>query len=64
MLRRNKKHEVTPHMYSEIARAKSQQNTANTELEEAKNLAQHLILIREENHFAQDFRKALGLRDE
>lgn len=63
MFRRNKKHEVTPHMKFEIEKAVNQQKLASEELEEAKTLASHLKAIREENHFTQDFRVALGLRN-
>lgn len=64
MFRKNKKHTVTPQMVAEIHKAKVQQNRASVELEEAKTLAQHLKVIREDNHFTRDFRIALGIQNE
>jgi hypothetical protein len=50
-------------MEAERAKADYQQVLANIELEEAKTIAGHLRIIREENHFSRDFRKALGIQN-
>jgi hypothetical protein len=50
-------------MEAERAKADYQQKVADIELEEAKTIADHLRIIREDNHFSRDFRKAIGIQN-
>lgn len=55
-----KRYKVSPVQELENARADAQQNNAEKELAEALSIAQQLKEIRERNHFADGFRRAIG----
>lgn len=45
------------------AEADAQLKKSEKDLEEAKTLSSDLLNMREDNHFAKDWRKALGVKD-
>jgi len=56
-------HEKMKKADEELETSELQKIKAKEELREAKGLQEELAVIREDNHFARDFRKALGNRD-
>lgn len=63
MFGRNKKLQLTKAHEDEIVRADDQLIKAEKELSIAQELARTLSVIRSENHFSRDFRKALGVEN-
>jgi hypothetical protein len=49
--------------HKKLLEADRQQEKAKEELVKAKSLAKEVAEIRQDNHFAQDWRKALGIKD-
>ncbi len=49
--------------HKKLLEADAQQQKAKEELVKAKSLAKEVAEIRQDNHFAQDWRKALGIKD-
>jgi len=52
-----------PELAKKRAEADDQLKKSEESLKEVKSLTEDLISIRKDNHFAQDWRKALGVKD-
>jgi len=54
---------LPPNALMKSREADAQLEKSKKDLEEAKSLTQDLLSMRADNHFARDWRKALGVKD-